>query len=244
MDMKTAINKIPVGEVFGKQLFREVVRQLNPDYTECSINWLLGKLKNENKIMTVGKGKYIRIEEGKRKIHYTYQHSQEYYEIERHIEENYPLVVFQMWEFIQLNEFVNHQIAKNIIFVDVENMLEESVFDLLHMRYPYTLFMPTEEQFYRQRGAEDTVVVQRLVSEAPRPEEAHSSPLEKLLVDLFTSKLTGNLIERYEYKAICEDMFEKYVIDETKLFRYARRRHVEDDIRNYINENTGIRLSV
>lgn len=41
------------------------------------------------------------------------------------------MLEFQMWELIQFNEFLNHQIAKNIIVVEVENMLEDSVFDTL-----------------------------------------------------------------------------------------------------------------
>lgn len=38
----------------------------------------------------------------------------------------YPLVDFQMWELIQFNEFVNHQISKNLIVEEVEIMLDET----------------------------------------------------------------------------------------------------------------------
>ena len=31
-----------------------------------------------------------------------------------------------MWELIQFNEFVNHQISKNLIVAQVENMLDET----------------------------------------------------------------------------------------------------------------------
>ena len=51
--------------------------------------------------------------------------------MEEKITDRYPLLEFQMWELIQFNEFLNHQIAKNIIVVEVENMLEDSVFDTL-----------------------------------------------------------------------------------------------------------------
>ena len=66
--------------------------------------------------------------------------------------------------------------------------------------------------------------------------------LEKLLVDLFSRKLTGQLIERDEYRQIYTDAFDKYVINESALFRYAGRRHLEREIRKFIAEETNIEL--
>lgn len=40
--------------------------------------------------------------------------------------------------------------------------------------------------YYRHRGNGDTIVVQKLISETPRPIMGHSVTLEKLLVDLRT----------------------------------------------------------
>lgn len=71
--------------------------------------------------------------------------------------------------------------------------------------------------YYKQRGKDDTVVVQKLISEAPKPITGHSAPLEKLLVDLFSKKLTGKLISRSEYQRIYEDAFSKYRVDVTNL---------------------------
>lgn len=99
--------------------------------SDSSINWLLEKLRRENQIASIGRGKYIKIPECNAKELYTYNHSYEYLEVEEKITDWYPLLEFQMWELIQFNEFLNHQIAKNIIVVEVENMLEDSVFDTL-----------------------------------------------------------------------------------------------------------------
>lgn len=230
--------------IFEKQQFREVVHQIYPEYKESSINWLLMKLKDENEIVAVGKGKYRKCSGvDKEKAQYVYQHSQEYQAVEKRIQEEFPLVTFQMWEFIQFNEFVNHQISKNIIVVEIENMLENAVFESLRDKYSNVLFCPDIDEFYRYRGIDDTIVVLKLLSEAPRPTNGHSAPLEKLLVDLFTSKFTGKLISRSEYRAIYEDCFSKYQIDETKLFRYARRRSVSEQLQEFIEQNTNVLLA-
>ena len=68
------------------------------------------------------------------------------------------------------------------------------------------------------------------------------SSLEKILVDLFGRGLSGSIISRSEYPAIFEDSFKKYNINKAKLFRYARRRGVEQAIRDFIREKTNIIL--
>lgn len=243
MNEKEVIAKIPVGTLFDKQQFRAVVHSISPCYSEASVNWLIGKLKQEKEIQVVGRGKYIRTEKERGSYEY-HAHSMKFQMIEELVKTEYPLVIFQMWELIQMNEFVNHQIAKNVIFVEVENMLEEPVFHLLHENYPHVLFSPTKNQFYRQKGIDDTVVVQKIISEAPRSIHAHACVLEKILVDIFSNKITGELIEKSEYKGILEDSFAKYQIDESKLLRYARRRNREQDIRCFIEEYTDIKLTI
>lgn len=85
-------------------------------------------------------------------------------------------------------------------------------------------------------------VADLLISETPKPVMGHSVTLEKLLVDLFSKKLTGKLISRSEYPGIYEGAFSRYSIDETKMFRYARRRHLESEIRTFIKEETNVEL--
>lgn len=242
MNRNMVLNNFKPGEIFEKEQFREAVHSLNPKYAESSVNWLLEKFKDEDQIISVGRGKYEHVSGTHPKSRYTYAHSAEYCDIERKIAEKYPLVEFQMWELIQFNEFVNHQIAKNLIVVEVENMLDEVVFDTLHSTFNDVFYAPKLEYYYRHRKEENSIVVFKLISEAPKPMDGHSSPLEKLLVDLFTSKFTGQLIQRSEYPAIIEDAFKNFYLDETKMFRYARRRNVEKRMKEFILSETGVQL--
>ena len=56
------------------------------------------------------------------------------------------------------------------------------------------------------------------------------------------AKLTGHLIERAEYPAVYEEAFSKYLIDQKKMFRYARRRGVEEEMKEFIRTSTNIKL--
>lgn len=243
MDMKKVIEYFPVNQRFTKQQFSGMVRKINADYAESSISWLLSELKHEEKIVNVGRGIYLRTSEKNTKRDYICDHLGIYLEVEQAVQREFPLVAFQMWEIYQMNEFVNHLFGKNTVFVEVENMCEGPVFEMLHDKFKDVLFCPSENMYYRQRGGDNTIVVQRLISEVPKPVLGHSAPLEKLLVDLFSGKLTGKLISRSEYRVIYEGAFSKYYIDEAKMFRYARRRNLETEIKAFIKEKTDIELA-
>ena len=231
------------GTIFRKQEFWNSVHAAAPGTAETAINWMLHTLIEKGKIVSVGYGRYmIPADNNKPGKKYQYPHSDEFLQIENLITEFFPYAVFQMWELIQLNDFVNHQIAKNVIFVEVEKMLMDSVYELIHEHYPYAMYSPNEDSFYRQRAPETDIIVQKLLTEAPRPDSNHECTIEKILVDLFSKKLSGALIERSEYKAIFEDVFQKYHVDEIRMFRYARHRNLDQTIRDFIQDQTNIRL--
>lgn len=244
MEMNQLQSLLPKpGWIFTKNEFADLIHEVNPQYSERSVYWLLRKLQQENKIQKLGKNIFETVCQEKQKMPYTYEHSSEWNQIVSGIEKEYPLVDFQAWELIQLNEFVNHQIAHNTVFIEVEDMLEEAVFHTLKSKFPCVLLFPSEETFYRYRSPEQTIVILKLISEAPKPVgQPYSAPLEKLLVDLFSRKLTGHLIERAEYPAVYEEAFSKYLIDQKKMFRYARRRGVEEEMKELIRTSTNIKL--
>ena len=47
-----------------------------------------------------------------------------------------------------MNEFLNHQMAHNTIIVDVEDELDETVFNFLFEKYPHVLFCPSYEEYF------------------------------------------------------------------------------------------------
>ena len=122
--------------------------------------------------------------------------------------------------------------------------MDAAIYKLLSKQYFRVLLNPDDESFYREASG-SWIVVQRLVSGAPVPRTGvWHAPLEKLLVDLFSRKVTGQLIDRSEYRHIFEGAFRKYAINESCMFRYAGRRHVDGDIIKFMRDETDIRQRV
>ncbi len=218
--------------------FIEMLKTENPDIGRSTVFHLLKSLCETGAITRTCKGHF----DISNKRIYSYELSETAKNISASIQEQFPLVDFQVWELYQMNEFVNHQLSRNTIFVEVENMLDESIFNLFFDKYPHVLYNAGTDEYYKYAG-DETIVVQKLISEAPSGfGQYKQASLEKILVDLFGRGLSGSIIAHSEYQAIYEDSFKKYVINQPKMFRYARRRGIEKTIVDFIYGKTNIML--
>lgn len=231
-------NYIETHLTFTTGEFAEMLRAETPTIGRSTVYDILNRLCLSGELSRIGRGIYT----SNVKNEYSYELSETAQNISSSIKQEYPLVDFQVWELYQMNEFVNHIISRNTIFIDVENILDETVFNLLFANYPHVLHCPDESEYYKYSG-DETIVVQKLISEAPSCcGEHHQAVLEKILVDLFSHSITGKIITNSEYRSIYEDSFMKYKINLPRLFRYARRRGVERTIKEFILNETNIAL--
>ena len=207
-------------ESFSRQ---EFVAAMSADYemTESQIAYDLRRRIEKGLLIRVGWGRYSLP----RKRIYRYQYTTAAVRIAETIREYYDRLDFQIFEFRQLNEFMNHQASHNTIFVSAENDLADYVFDTLWTKYPgRVLLKPKADLYYRYRQ-DDEIVVGRLPSETPRGiEEPWMSRLEKILVDVFTDKLISKIVPDSEKEAIINGAFSEYMLDENTMLRYAKRK--------------------
>ena len=161
MDITTK-NFIEAHPSFTTGEFADALRVEAPNIGRSTIYHLLKLLCEKGEITRTRKG-YFTVS-GKKD--YSYDLSDTAKAISSDVQEQYPLVDFQIWELYQMNEFVNHQMAKNTIFIEVENILDESIFNRLFEAYPHVLHNPSANEYYKYAG-DETIVVRRLISEAP-----------------------------------------------------------------------------
>lgn len=242
MDRKKILSKLKKIEIFNRQDILNAAIEINETFSVNSINWLVKVLLNDNVICRVGRNKYILKYQENRKRKYDYQPSEKLQAVINCIKEKHPLIEFQAWESIQLNIVLNHQLAHNRIFIEVENMLEGAVFNTLRERFGSVLLKPSVEMF-TQYADDDGIVVLKMVTQTPGDKKyTHKILIEKLIVDIATNRLLRAIYATSECAQMIEDIFSIYIVDETKLFRYAARRNALDKIRKIILEDTSIKL--
>lgn len=204
--------------------------------SDASFNKKIMSMLKKGEIVRCGRNLYC-LPQNEKHV-YTHEYSELANELVKIMKEHYPLLDFCIFEKYQLNQFVNHLIAKNTIFLSVEAEAMDFVFMTLREYYPgKVLVNPTCDIFHRY-WCENMIVITKLITEAPKGlSEKWHTRLEKLLVDVVSERLLLETIGGSEYSYIFNDAFMYFVIDEKCLFRYARRRGCEQKIRNLVENN-------
>ena len=228
---------------FSRSELHDYMENIGITLSESNFKAKFQKLLEKGEIARAGRNAYYIPDIGT--MHYSYKMSPKALKIAKILENKYPYVNFTIFELVQLNEFVNHQLAHTAFFVDVENDAVDFVFETLKELYPgKVLRRPTPDEYYTY-WTDDIIVVQRLITETPFNRKCHFEVrLEKILVDLLSSKLLKSIISQSEYPRIYNDAFQKYIIDESTLFRYARRRNVLKKLLSFIKNKTEVNLRV
>lgn len=239
------IKNIPEGYVLNRQELMDFAIVGNNEFKETLFRNLLERLMKDGALIRIGRNQYRKATIADHREVYQNHYSKEAQVVIELLKEKYPLLEYRVWEINWLNEFWNHQIAQNKIFVEVERMGCDFVYtELMDDFQGKILLRPNEKELYRY-GAANTIIVDRLVSEAPKGHpDNHNTPLEKIVVDLFANKNLKSMIHIGEYARAINEMFNKYYIDQVKLFRYASRRSKKEEIYRFLIEEAEVELIV
>ena len=244
MNLSNIVSHLPSGTIDKSSIYKAATQE-NHQFKMSSIFWLIRNMIDEGLLVKVGRNKYCAVNAGTSRKQYSYPFSNELQNIVTSLEANYPLMDFQAWEAFQFNYFANHQIAHNLFFIEVENMLETSIYEFLRDSYNNQVLLKPDAAACEIYAVGNTIIVQNLITEAPVDKSnPHGVVLEKLLVDMFADKKVKMFLEESEFASILENAFTSYIIDESKMFRYARRRGAEEKIRDFIVLNTNIQLHI
>lgn len=149
-----------------------------------------------------------------------------------------------IWSTRILNEFMLHQPGKFITILEVEKAALEPVFHFLkdnHTKEVYLL--PGEKELERYvYESRSGIIIESLVSKAPVQKVNHTPTvtIEKIIVDLFSDQRLFHTYQGSELTNIIDSAYEKYQLDFTKLFSYAKRRRKETDLKDYLSRYTNI----
>lgn len=231
---------LPDKSLFTRKELKDYIRAKNPALKDSSFSWLLYDLCQKRIIQRIAHDVYQKYEEGSLLKNYTADMSADTVNILGFLKTRFPLITFIIWETRAFNEFANHQMARNFIFIEVEKQFDESVFNALHEKNNYTvLYRPRAKELALYSG-NITVSVLPITSEAPI--SGYYARLEKLLVDLFANELLDLIISRSDFPGIYEEAFSKYNINYNMMIRYAKRRGKDEKIESFINSETTINV--
>jgi hypothetical protein len=215
--------------------------EYEPDLKENTFSWRIYDLKKKDIIKTIGRGLYVISYKPK----YKPVLSDNILKIARKTNERFSEIQYAIWENQWLNEFTQHQVSNQMIIVEVEKEFTESLYYYLKDSLRMDFFLNPDEKEIQFYISESTlpIVIKRLVTRAPINNQTSKNAvvpiatLEKIMVDLFADDGLFHFYQGSELLNIYENILERYSINFTKLFSYAKRRKKEEEIKQFINNN-------
>lgn len=239
-----AVNNLQHGQIYQRADIVSILKKENDGLSENSYIWAIGSLVKQGILQHNGRNRYS-LSDGKRKDIYRPLYSDAAKNIMNKVENKYPYIGFTVFESILLNEFLNHQIARNTIFIQSERDIGAFVFDFLREdTNEIVMYRPSSKEYSRY-WRPDSIIILDWTSEAPLSSGSpHNITIEKMLVDIFCDKTIRLTYSGAEYKSVVETAYERYGVDTVRLLRYARRRNKEKEIRDFIPERLGTKDNV
>lgn len=204
---------------------------------KSSLSWYLFKLVNENVLVRTGRGKYAKV----KKQVFSPQPIEEVKDVYGLLQSDFPFAKFCVYQGEIISPLQHHLSSNRIIYVETDRNSTETVFNFLKDRNYNVYLRPDKNMIYRYVDMDSRVIfVKNLVSEAPLQEVSSVTmpTLEKLLVDILRDTdffyLQGSESDR-----IIENAFNLYTINRSRLFRYADRRKVKEELSSIL-ENLDI----
>lgn len=228
------LNRMSDGKTYSHKELVNELRMLKADLSDSAYHWAISGLIRDGALNRQGYDTYA-LSLGMPKPEYVQVYSETARELISLISKQYPHVQFTVFETVLMNDFLNHLIAQNTIFVQVEKESSIYVFRFLQELGIKNVMYKPDKRDFNLYWSRDCVIVTDMISEAPlRVDEPHWVMLEKMLVDMSADKLIAMTFSKDEFPFVMEQAQSRYLLDKVRMLRYARRRNRQQVIEKYL----------
>lgn len=157
----------------------------------------------------------------------------------RQVRKLFPHADYCCWRFSSIREFHQHISVVDFLIVEVERGALGAIYNFL-MESREDVFKKPNKEIIEDIiiGKKNPIIVKALIMESPiiRVNKIPVPALEKILVDLYSDKDLFYFLQGNELLHIFRNALDKYVINSDKMFRYARRRGKEKELRELLQQ--------
>lgn len=220
MTIEERLSSFGDNQQLDKNDLYQLIRTFYPNYKDNSIRWVIYRLVRKGIISKLDSNMYII---GKKNTYQQQETSDERQKIIQALDRAFPNLRMVVYESTLLNEWVNHQIARKVIFIEIEKYFINDVFRYIYDKFPTkTLLNPDKADLYMYDG--ELIIVTQLVSQAPINPKKKDIKIEKLIVDLYTKDLITEFINEDEKEDVIESIFKTYPVNIKTIYAYSKRR--------------------
>lgn len=213
-------------------LFADLLSYLNSmiNISKVTLSWYLREMVKDNILFKLGRGIYTT-----RRQHttgYSPRLRNKAIKIGKLIAGAFPFVKTSVFDGQVLADFQHHISSNNLIYLEAEREVIESVFHRLKGE-GYTAYLNPDKDFVYDNIdiTKDAVIVKPMVSESPLIEirGVQTPRIEKILVDILCDD-DLDYLHGSEWYHIFNHVMNTYSVNRSALLRYASRRNAKDKI--------------
>lgn len=196
-------------------------------YSRNTVNCLLYRLVEAGDLIRIETGRFAKAAN---KTIFKVEPTDEEVALARKIKEKYPFAPLCIYNGAILSPLQHHLSANNITYVETDRNAVESIFNFLREDDDKVWLAPDSNFIYKYIDlAKGGIIVKPLVTESPvQTVNGVTTPtLEKLLVDIRKDPDFAYL-QGIESERMYENADSMYVINKSRLNRYARRRGIKE----------------
>ncbi|MFA5433354.1 MAG: DUF6577 family protein [Candidatus Paceibacterota bacterium] len=197
----------------------------------------LNRLLKSGHLVRIGRGVYKLPDENRKD--FSVVCSEEIRQLNQQIKTMFPFVDYCLWSASTLVPYMRHIPNLNLLFVDVERDVVESVFNFLNANSNKRIFLlPSLTDFERYINTSAAIIIRPLISESPlQLIEGISTPtIEKILVDM-VGDVEFSFLQGSEINYVYTTIFERHSVNKNKLLRYATRRGRKEEVMELVKTN-------
>lgn len=215
---------------------QDILAHLNKEMyvSKTTLYWYLNKLTKENKISRIARGHYAKAE----KKPFIPEVNERMKQVNDLLKKALPFASFCFYQGSELSPYLHNIATNNILYVETERDSCETVFNILREQGLTVYVRPDKEMIYHYIDlAGDAIFVKALTSESPVfVSEGITVPtLEKLLVDIRVDE-DFFYLQGSEAFYVLRNAAERNIINVSKMMRYARRRHIDSELKKDLEE--------
>ena len=232
-------------DIFSRDDLFAFFRALEPDLKESTFTWRIFDLKKRHRIRDVGKGVYT-IEQ---KQLFKPEADEVINKIGSFLENSFNHHSYNVWSTNWLNEFIDLQVTSFLYILEVDKMsIEQAFFSIKDSGKFSNVFIDPDGAMINHYISElpQAIVVVPMISRAPTMtvKRIIFPTLEKILVDLYCDPKLYFAFQGQQLVKIFTAALSKYVINYSRLLNYAKRRHREDALKEFLLEQPGLHNEV
>lgn len=235
MSNEITISILDYAEKYGNFSIEDLFAYLHEriGINRSSLSWYLFKLVDDNALVRTGRGMYGKVT----KQTFSPNPTDEVKEVHELLQAHFPFAKFCVYHGEIIAPLLHHLASNRIIYVETERDTAETVFNFLKGEGREVYLRPDKNMIYRYVDMDGgALFVKNLVSEAPlqKVSGVPMPTLEKLLVDILRDS-DFFYLQGAESERIVENAFNLYAINRSRLFRYAGRRKVKEELSSILN---------